>query len=121
MAAAGICFVVFFRVGTDKNCFSKGLASKMLALIDADKNIINATSDCFDSKEEAWYEKYMNYLYANSLLDIKVNKPTGRVAQQEWTYGERRVMTKMLCLKLISWKYMSIWLLCMVLMRAFIL
>lgn len=90
MAAAGICFVVFFRVGTDKNCFSKGLASKMLALIDADKNIINATSDCFDSKEEVWYEKYMNYLYANSLLDIKVNKPTGRVAQQEWTYGDFR-------------------------------
>ena len=39
MAAAGICFVVFFRVGTDKNCFSKGLASKMLALIPHTKNL----------------------------------------------------------------------------------
>ncbi len=88
LAAAGICLVVFFNVGTDKNCFSKGLASKMLALLDADKSIISATSDCFDSNEAEWYEKYMNYLYANGLLDIKENKPTKRTAQEEWTYGD---------------------------------
>lgn len=88
LAAAGICFVVFFQVGTDKNCFSKGLASKMLALLDSDKNIISATSDYFESDEPQWYEKYMNYLYANNLLDYKDNKPTKRVAEQEWTYGD---------------------------------
>ena len=42
--------------------------------------------DLFDSKEGAWYEKYMNYMYGGKLLDESKNKPNKRTANKEWTY-----------------------------------
>ena len=88
VAAVIICLVTFLWQKGDKNCFSKGLASKMLALLDEDKSIIESASDCFNSDNPAWYEKYMNYLYAYDLLDETENKPNKRTAGQAWTYGD---------------------------------
>lgn len=86
LAGIGIWLVCFLGKTDNDNYVSKGLASKMLALLEADKEIIAVSDDLFDSKEDAWYEKYMNYMYAGNFLDVSNNKPNKRTANKEWTY-----------------------------------
>lgn len=88
VATLGILLAVFLVPKADANYFTKGLAFKMLALLEADKDVIESTSDYFESDNPNWYEKYMNYLYANELVDIDSNKPTQSTADGKFTYGD---------------------------------
>ena len=88
LAALAICLVVFLVPKENSNYLTKGLAYKMLALLEADKDVIDATSDYFDEDESKWYEKYMNYLYANGLVDADSNKPTNAIGDKKFTYGD---------------------------------
>ena len=86
LASIGVWLVYFFGNPKEDNYISKGLASKMFALLETDREIISVSDDVFDTKEDVWYEKYMNYMYAGNLLDISKNKPNKRTANKEWTY-----------------------------------
>lgn len=88
LATVGICATILLLPTQSNNSITKGLASKMLALLEADMDAICATSDYFESKEQAWYEKYMNYMYANDLLEASGNKANARTAHKLWTYGD---------------------------------
>ena len=88
VGVAGICLTIFWRQDKNKNCISIGLASKMLALLEADKSVTETATDRFNSESPEWYEKYMNYLYACDLLDFEENKPSKRTAAKGFTYGD---------------------------------
>lgn len=88
LATVGICATILFLPAENNNSITIGLASKMLALLDGDMDAICATSDYFKTKESVWYEKYMNYMYANDLLKISDNKANAKTANKQWTYGD---------------------------------
>ncbi len=85
-----IMVIVFTPKKNNSDYISKGLASKMLALLEADKDVIGATSDYFKNNNSKWYEKYMNYLYANNFLDLDTNKPDSKIANSKYTYADLR-------------------------------
>lgn len=88
LATVGIFATILLLPASRNNSITKGLASKMLALLDGDKEEISATSDYFETKNPKWYEKYMNYMYANGLLDKKSNKPDKTTAEKVFNYGD---------------------------------
>ncbi len=90
LATVGIFATILLLPARSDNSISKGLASKMLALLDGNMEEVKATSDYFHSKESKWYEKYMNYMYANGLLDKKTNKPHKDTAAKVFNYGDLR-------------------------------
>ena len=94
LATVGILATILFLPARSDNSMRLGLASKMLALLDGDMGAIKATSDYFNSKNPQWYEKYMNYMYANGLLDVSENKPSKNVGQKVFTYGDLKFYLK---------------------------
>ena len=94
LAALAICLVVLLVPKKNSNYITKGLAYKMVALLEADKDVIDATSNYFDEDDPKWYEKYMNYLYANGLMDMECNKPDKEVGDEKFTYADLKFYLK---------------------------
>ena len=94
IATLGIFATILLLPARSDNSIRLGLASKMLALLDGDMGAIKSTSDYFNSKNPQWYEKYMNYMYANGLLDLSKNKASKNVGKKVFTYEDLKFYLK---------------------------
>ena len=88
IATVGICATILLLPTESDDSISKGLASKMLALLDVNKESALLATDYFNSDKSGWYEKYMNYMYANKLIDVKKNRPSAKTANKNFDYGD---------------------------------
>jgi stage II sporulation protein D len=77
--------ILFLVKDNSSNHISVATAAKMLSLLEADKNRISQSKDCFNDKKNIWYEKYINYMVEKNYIDkrdINLN-----FANKKYTYG----------------------------------
>ncbi len=80
----------------EDNRIPRSIASKMLALLETDKEGAAQSPDCFDGKGKGeWYEKYINYMKSKGYGDFG----SAGEAQKAFTYGD---MQRYLTVKGIS-------------------
>ena len=61
--------ILFLVKDNSSNHISVATAAKMLSLLEADKNRISQSKDCFNDKKNIWYEKYINYMVEKNYID----------------------------------------------------
>ncbi len=71
------------------NVVNRAQVAKAVTLLFHSMDEIEATEkDYFLSKENAWYEKYMNMMYADTYYSTKEITPTERAALDSFTYND---------------------------------
>lgn len=84
---AVVSLVIVFQVKKNHEQYiTIGLASKMLAMLEADEGFISDSPQCFEDGQDEWFEKYMNYMYYHGYLDKSSNAPTDKTGRKYWTY-----------------------------------